>query len=205
MPHKADCCFVCKERHDKHGSGLDSKGKPCKSFEFVPASSRNDRDILFAAPFQSKSSPKVYSVQAWRQGDYSCNCTGWRNHRKCEHMDQVRANPEKYKNKQAVVINSSTSGSVIGTVDALNAEMAAIEAAVRRGDSVEIAALQAKIDYHRSMFDAAGAGLTERLEQVQANIRRHVFGGAEERAAQVAPKATPITVKVANPDDPFGD
>lgn len=205
MPHKAERCFVCKERYDSHGKGKDAKGKPCKSYEFVPVSSRNDKDILFSAQFKSDSSAKFYTVLAWRQGDYSCNCTGWRNYRTCKHIEAVAANPERYK-AAAGQINASA-GSVVGTVDALTAKMAEMEAAIKRGDNIEITKLQAEVDYQRAMFEAAGSGLAERLAQVQANIKQHLFGGAEPKTAQTAPKKSETVKpsKVVNPDDPFGD
>lgn len=203
MPHKAECCFVCKQRYDSHGNGKDSKGKPCKSFEFVAVSARNDKDILFSVPgFQSSSSAKTYTVSAWRQGDYSCNCTGWRNWRTCEHIKQVSANPEFYKKQAGKVVGGSSS--VVGTVDLLTAEMAAMEAAVKRGDPIELAALQGKIDYHRTMFETASAGLVERFAQVQANIKRHILG--EEKIAQPSPSVPSVTQNVvSDSDDPFGD
>jgi hypothetical protein len=207
MPHKAERCFVCKEKYESHGKGKDSKGKPCKSYEFVAVSARNDRDILFAAPFASESSAKVYSVQAWRQGDYSCNCTGWRNYRTCKHIEQVAANPQRYKKKTADAINAADSGSIVGTVDVLTAKMTAMEAAVKRGDSIEIAQLQAEIDLKTAEMEAAGAGLAERFAQVQANIKKHLFGGGETKTAQPAPveKKPAQSTKVVNSDDPFGD
>ena len=196
MPHKAERCFVCKERYDNH-----SRSK-CKSFEFVPTSARNDKDILFAAPFQSESSAKVYSVQAWRQGDYSCNCTGWRNHRTCKHIEQVAANPVRYKGKAATAINAGA-GSVVGTVTALNAKMDEAVAAAKRGDNVELAKLQAEIDYQRAMLGAAADGLTDKFAQAQESIKQHVFGETEVRSVQSAPK--PVHTTVVNSHNPFGD
>lgn len=204
MPHKKERCFVCHQSYETHGSGKGSKGKPCKSFEFVATSARNDKDILFAAQFQSESSNKIYSVQSWKQGDYSCNCTGWRNHRTCKHIEQVQANPARYKGKQASAINAGA-GSVIGTVDALTAKMAEMEAAVKRGDPIELSRLQAEVDYQTGMFNAAGAGLAEKLAQVQANIKQHLFGDNEGKQVQAAPVKTVTSVKTVNNDDPFGD
>lgn len=204
MPHKAERCFRCKERFDSHGKGKDKKGNLCKTYEFVAVSARSDKDILFAAPFQSESSAKVYSVQAWRQGDYSCNCTGWRNYRTCKHIEQVGANPDRYKGKAAAVINSGA-GSVVGTVDALSAKMAEAEAAAKRGDTIELAKLQAEIDMQREMLGAAADSLGDRFHRMQTNIRQHVYGG-EVKTAQAAPvKAPEAHHVVANPDDPFAD
>jgi hypothetical protein len=204
MPHKAERCFSCKLRYDAHGTGKDNKGNVCKSFEFVAVSARNDKDIIFAAPFQSESSAKVYSVQSWRQGDYSCNCTGWRNHRTCKHIDQVKANPARYKGKAATI--NASAGSVVGTVDALTTKMTDMEAAVKRGDSIEITKLQAEIDYQRAMFEAAGAGLADRFALVQANIKQHLFGNNEKIAQPTPTKEVMVKpLNVVNNDDPFGD
>lgn len=181
--HKNDRCLVCRERKIDHGRGKDKNGKLCNTFEFVAPSARSDNDVLWTALFPSSTSNKTWIVSAWRQGDYSCTCIGWRNQRTCHHCDKVAADPKHYAKVAGTV--SATAGSVEGTVRNLNAKMVEMEAAVLRGDRIEIAKLQAEIDYQRQMFEVAGDGLGERFNQVVAKIDAHVFGNmSEPRTAQ---------------------
>lgn len=196
MPHALDLCFSCHKPYELHNN---SGSHSCKSFEFVASSSRNDKDILFCSPFQSESSNKVYNVTVWKQGDHSCSCMGWRTKRRCIHIEQVKANPEKYKSGGAR-LNASAS-SVIGTVESLTTKMADLEAAVKRGDSIELSKLQAEVDYQRAMFESAGAGLAERFKDVQARIAKYVYGNEEEKNVS---GSAPVNV-AEDSSDPFAN
>lgn len=197
MPHAREACFSCGERYAVHGHAVNKRnGHICRAFEFIPVSSRRDDMIDFTVMFQSESSKKKYEVIAWKYGDYSCRCTGWRNHRTCKHIDQVKASPERYRN-QDTQLNAS-SGSVVGTVQALHDKMAAMEAAVKRGDTVELAKLEAEIEMQSQMFEAAGSGLGEKFQQLKKNIHAHVF---EDVQPKVIEKQE--AVSITDPDDPF--
>ncbi len=191
-PHKNEKCFTCKQAYGTHNTGV-----PCRSFEFVPYSSRHRNDVLFCSNFASESSAETWTVRVYRQGDASCNCMGFRFQRKCEHVTKVMADPNKYRNQQVGQLNAGA-GSVAGTVDGLKTKMAELEAAVKRGDAVELARLEGEIEYSRAVFNAAGQGLAERFEQVRVNIHQHLVGGKPEVTVEAA------TI-VADIDNPFGE
>lgn len=190
-PHKNEKCFRCKQPY-----GMHNTVKPCNSFEFVPYSSRHRNDVLFCANFASESSNETWTVRVYKQGDASCNCMGFRFHRKCEHVTDVLADPEKYRTQQAGQL-SAGAGSVAGTVAALNIKMTELEDAVKRGDMVELARLEGEIEYQRAVFSAAGAGLAERFDKVKSNIHRHLTGEVVETKV--------VEQSVVNIDDPFGE
>ena len=52
-------------------------------------------DELFVKPeswtFESASSDKVYTVKRNRNGELACDCWGYIGHRKCKHINEVKA------------------------------------------------------------------------------------------------------------------
>lgn len=207
MPHKNECCFNCKQSYATHGSGKNTKtGKQCKDFEFIPVSSRDDDKVDFTVMIASESSGRKYEVIVWLYGDFSCRCTGWRNHRTCKHIDRVRNNLEYYRKENGKL--QAANGSVVETVQELKRKMDAMEAAVKRGDPVEINKLQAEIEMQRQMFQIAGEGLGERFNAVMNNIRQHAYGDLlPARVAQSAPEVKPANTGdvFGGDDDPFAD
>lgn len=208
MPHKNECCFNCGVRFEIHGDGKHlRKGTVCtnKEWEFIPVSSRDDDMIDFTVMIQSESSRKKYEVIIWKYGDASCRCTGWRNYRKCKHIDRVVANIDHYRREEGKL--QAAGGSVTETVAALKMKMDAMEAAVKRGDPVEINKLQAEIEMQQQMFQIAGEGLGERFNNVMDNIRRHAYGDMlPARVVQSSPEVKSVNADVFGvDDDPFSD
>jgi len=197
--HKNDCCFNCGARSEVHGNAKHKrKGTICTDWEFIPASSRSPKMIDFTVMFQSESSRKKYETIYWQYGDFSCNCPGWRTHRTCKHIQTIMSNMDHYRNADAAV--QASSSSVVGTVAGLKAKMDAMEAAVKRGDAVELNKLQAEIELQQQMFEAAGQGLSERFAKVKANIHQSVYG-------DVLPvhDTKPAAETKLTSDDPFAD
>jgi hypothetical protein len=188
--HKRDKCFVCKCENQEHRGDSCRCGK-CKGFEFVAASARSDKDINFCATFQSESGPRMYNVVSWKQGDWSCQCVGWRNHRTCKHIDAAKNNPDKHKNK--------ATQADIDNVKSMITEIEYISNQLDAGIVPDLAAIEAKISYQTSLAQVGGEVLAEKLATLKQNMIRKAAG---EDVKKEAPKPQKSVVSAASP---FGD
>jgi hypothetical protein len=197
MPHQNESCFSCKHSYSQHGPGKCPSPCKCTSFEFVAASKRDPGDIVSDCPFKSKSSNKTYITTFWRQGDYSCTCIGWRNHRKCEHIQKFKANNNKamnpgsyaYENEQAPVSN------IVSSIANKLADLESGKANISFSD------VQAEIEYNSAFLSSAADVLNKRLEEAKAKILGDAVSGVQSLPVKEVEKPK----KILSADNPFGD
>lgn len=207
MPHQADVCFSCQHQYSFCvGNRCTYAGCSCVSFEFVPASSRPDSDIVRAWQFDSSSSMRSYTTYLWRQGVYSCNCQGWRTKRYCRHIDEARANPDRPL--------GSSGGNINASVAALQRDVEAMVSQLNSGrvnDASKLADLMNRMEYYNAFFELGSGKVREQLGTLKScfeQARLSIINEAAPSSASLVPNANLQQTNhnaITNTEDPFAD
>lgn len=148
---------------------------------------------MVSATFPSESSARIYAAVAWRQGDFSCNCTGWRNNRTCWHVEDMKKHPQKYKNnKKTTRVVSQTE-----TTDILSDMKSKLAAA--KNNPAMYAQIKTEISFFQIALGAAADAADLEINEAVAKAKEDM-NKVETKPAKVAKP-----VVAAKADDPFGE